>query len=82
MVINNTNYKDQLLKYFQHNFKCNPIYETNKLSDSDYSTVIKYNNPQTGDSNIIISNCKAKTKKKSEQLGAKMALIKYHVISE
>ena len=79
MIINNTNFKDQLLKYFQHNYKSNPIYETTKISDNKYSTVIKHLEDKK---EITISNHISTSKKKSEQFAAKLALIKYHVISD
>ena len=79
MIINNTNFKDQLLKYFQHNYKSNPIYETTKISDNKYSTIIKQ---VKDEKQITISNHISTSKKKSEQLAAKLALIKYHVISD
>jgi ribonuclease III len=81
MIINNTNFKDQLLKYFQHNYKTNPVYETTRVSDNEYSTYLNFTNPDTNDiMNIGIG--RSNSKKKAEQLAAKDALIKYHVISE
>ena len=79
MIINNTNFKDQLLKYFQHNYKSNPVYETIKISDDKFSTVVKH---LRDEKEIIISEYTSTSKKKSEQYAAKLALIKYHVISE
>ena len=77
MISNNNNYKEQLLKYFQHNYKSNPIYETTKTSDNEFSTIIIH---MMDGKNIHISNASSSTKKKSEQLAAKSALVKYHVI--
>ena len=39
-IMNDTNYKDQLLKYFQHNYKCNPIYKTEKINDKQFRCTI------------------------------------------
>tara|TARA_B110000977_G_C11019471_1_gene470691 strand:- start:605 stop:1438 length:834 start_codon:yes stop_codon:yes gene_type:complete len=81
MILNDTNYKDQLLKYYQHNYKCNPIYNTSKSNDGEFTCHITFKDPDT---NIIECICKSTStsKKKSEQMAAKKALIKYHVISD
>lgn len=77
LISNNNNYKDQLLKYFQHNYKTNPIYETKKISDNEYYTTVIY---IKDNENIHICEATSSTKKKTEQLAAKFALVKFHVI--
>ena len=50
-----------------------------KISDNEYSTIIKH---VKDNKHIDITTANSSSKKKSEQLAAKLALIKYHVISE
>ena len=80
MILNDSNYKEQLLKYFQHNYRCTPTYNTSKKDENNFECIITYSLP---DNNDIVTLCKfiSKTKKKAEQLAAKEALIKLHVIS-
>ena len=79
IILNDNNFKDQLLRYFQHNFSIYPIYETNKNENNFESIVFKKleNNPK-----IQISKGLGTTKKKAEQEAAKQALIYYRVISD
>ena len=73
IITNNTNYKDQILRYFHNNFKMYPKYETTE--DNHIFTSILYK----GDEKI--SSGKGDTKKKSEQDSSKNALIKYNVLN-
>ena len=76
IIIKDNNYKDQILRYFQHNFKIHPIYRTDKNEDNNvfHCKIFKEDECiQTGEGN---------TKKKAEQNASKNALIHYHVISE
>ena len=76
IIIKDNNYKDQILRYFQHNFKIHPIYRTDKNEDNNvfHCKIFKEDECiQTGEGN---------TKKKAEQNASKNALIYYHVISE
>ena len=81
ILLNDTNYKDQILKYVQHNYLVNPTYKTNKNeSDNTFESKIYRSNEEKED--IYISTGKGSTKKKAEQDASKNALIYYHVISE
>jgi ribonuclease III len=76
-----TNYKDQILKYVQHNYLVNPTYKTNKdESDNTFESKIYRSSEEIED--IYITTGKGSTKKKAEQDASKNALIYYHVISE
>ena len=35
IIIKDNNYKDQILRYFQHNFKIHPIYRTDKNENTN-----------------------------------------------
>ena len=73
LIINDTNYKDQLLRYFQNNFKEQPIYNSTRVDDQ-YTTIVYKNSEQYG---VGI----AKTKKKSEQESAKNTLIQLGLLN-
>ena len=74
--MNDNNYKDQLLRYYQHNFKIYPKYVTTKDEDTNTFQCNIYK----GDDYIISGT--GNTKKKSEQNASKLALISYRVMSE
>jgi len=87
LISKDNNYKDQILRYFQHNFKVHPIYETLKkdVMSTESGSILK-----TGKSIFECKICKENevievgygaTKKKAEQEASKRALQKYHVIS-
>ena len=73
LIMKDTNYKDQILRYFQHNYKLYPKY-THIQDDSKLFTckLLKEND--------VIACGRGDTKKKAEQNASKNALIKYHVI--
>ncbi len=76
IILNDTNYKDQILRYFQHNFKVYPSYHhLDKLNaDSEFKCEILKEND-------IICIGSGKTKKKAEQNASYKALIKFNVLS-
>lgn len=76
LIITDKNYKDQLLRYYQNNYKESPKYENtfNEVSKL-YTTTLK--NDKTNKINYGIGN----SKKKSEQELAKNILIEFGVIS-
>lgn len=80
MILDENNFKEQLLKYFQHNYKCNPIYNTTKIEDNEYVSIVSYI-CTISNKTIDINTAKSLNKKKAEQLAARGALMKYHVIS-
>tara|TARA_B100000575_G_C23113584_1_gene643520 strand:+ start:564 stop:1376 length:813 start_codon:yes stop_codon:yes gene_type:complete len=75
-ILKDNNYKDQILRYFQHNYKVYPKYITVKCEENNSYTCKIYQEDkhiETGYGN---------SKKKSEQDASRRALIKFHVISE
>ena len=73
-ILHDNNYKDQVLRYLQHNYKVYPNYNTYKEGSIYICKIYKEDEHiETGRGN---------SKKKSEQDAAKRALIKYCVISE
>ena len=73
LVVQDTNFKDKLLKYYHHNFQQTPQYKKLELNN--------YNNKEITiavldiDGNIF-STATSNTKKKAEQLASKNALLK------
>lgn len=78
LIINDTNYKDQLLRYVQQNYLVNPTYETIKLDNDKFKSDI-YRCKE--DEKIFISSGENISKKKAEQLASKNALIHYGVLN-
>lgn len=76
-----TNYKDQILKYVQHNYLVNPYYKTKKDEDKNCFISDIYRRDESN-KEILIETGHGITKKKAEQDASKKALINYHVISE
>ena len=74
-VLHDNNYKDQILRYLQHNYQIYPTYKTEKNEDNKYECKLYK------DEEYIVSGY-GNSKKKSEQDASKRALIKYHVLSE
>lgn len=85
LILNDDNYKDQLMRYCQKMFNGYfPIYkqETIKLIENDNGTVIKKFKMNVYDyNNLIIGTGTAKSKKEAEQKAAKNALNKYGLIN-
>jgi ribonuclease-3 len=75
-ILYDNNYKDQILRYLQHNYKVYPTYKTKK-DDSDNTYTCKI---YKEDEYIAVGV--GNSKKKSEQEASRRALIKYCVISE
>lgn len=77
LIINDTNYKDQLLRYFQNNKKGQPKYEV-IMENNKYKSIV-----YTGDSNnkLLYEYGYGNTKKKSEQDSAKNTLIKLGILN-
>jgi len=74
-ILYDNNYKDQILRYFQHNYQLYPTYKTKKNEENKYECKL-YKEDE-----YIVSGY-GNSKKKSEQDASKRALIKYHVLSE
>ena len=76
IIMKDNNYKDQILRYFQHNYKIHPKYITVKCEENNSYTCKLFQ----GDEHIETGY--GNSKKKSEQDASRKALIKYHVISD
>lgn len=76
IILNDTNYKDQILRYFQHNFKLYPTYKHLERSDTDKGFTCEILKEQE-----IICVGVGKTKKKAEQNASYNALLKFNVLS-
>ena len=80
LILNDNNYKDQILRFFQHKFLVNPLYKTTKYEDKNMfecSICQSFDNKEK-----IISSGSGVTKKKAEQEAAKNALIYYQVLNK
>jgi len=76
-IIKNNNYKEQIIKYLQHNYKENPQFKVTVDEDDE-----KIYNCNLIFKNKVISRGTEKTKKKSEQDAAKNGLIHFNVLNE
>jgi ribonuclease-3 len=76
IILKDNNYKDQILRYFQHNFKVYPTYQhIDKLEDdTDFKCELLKDDQ-------IICLGKGKTKKKAEQNASYNALVKFNVLT-
>ena len=80
LILNDYNYKDQLLRYFQQKYKCCPKYREISVEgpshDRQFTVCVVLN-----DESIVAG--KEKSKEESRAIGAsKNALIKFGVIEE
>jgi len=75
-ILWDNNYKDQILRYFQHNYKVFPTYHSNKIEGDNIYLCKLYRGKEH------IETGKGISKKKSEQDASRRALIKFCVISE
>ena len=73
----NNNYKEQIIKYLQHNHKENPSFKTiiDENDDKIYNCIMYFK----GD---LISKGTGKSKKKAEQDSAKNGLIHFKVLTD
>ena len=79
VILNDNNFKDQLQRYFQHNFKVHPVYETMREGNNFECKIYKDGGPPEG---VYICSGFGQTKKKAEQDASKRTLIQYRVMSE
>jgi ribonuclease-3 len=75
-ILRDNNYKDQILRYFQHNYKVYPTYRSEKIEGENIYLCKIYKEDE------YIETGKGISKKKSEQDASRRALIKFCVISE
>tara|TARA_B110000114_G_C15058649_1_gene384384 strand:- start:2 stop:859 length:858 start_codon:yes stop_codon:yes gene_type:complete len=80
LILNDYNYKDQLMRYFQQKFKHTPKYKEILIegppNNRSFTMCVMKND------NTVIAYGKEKSKKKAEQLASKNALIEMGVIEE
>lgn len=74
LIAKDNNYKDQILRYFQHNFKIHPVYTTEKNEELNIFECKIYKE------NECVECGKGITKKKAEQDASKKALEKYGIV--
>ena len=81
ILMTDNNYKDQISRYFQNNFKVHPKYETIKNEDKNnfISKIYRFDNENN--INIYICSGEGESKKKSEQDASKNALIHFNVLT-
>ena len=73
ILLTDTNYKDQLSRYFQKSFKVYPVYKHTKKNDKIFCEIIK-------DGKSIVTGY-GDSKKKSEQDASHKALCFYNVLT-
>ena len=73
IILKDTNYKDQISRYFQKTFNIYPTYKTEKYDNIFRSNIFK------GDTLIKVGT--GESKKKAEQDVSKKALIHFNVIT-
>ena len=75
LIMNDKNYKEQIMKYFQHNYNSNPTYEHITTENEIFRCNVLYESK-------ILATGEGKTKKKAEQDAACRALILENVVSK
>jgi ribonuclease-3 len=76
IMLKDTNYKDQISRYFQQNFGIYPCYDTTKDDNNMFTSKLI-----NSESDKIISVGNGNTKKRAEQDASKKALVHYNVIT-
>jgi|TARA_B110000208_G_C11738407_1_gene418975 ribonuclease-3 len=74
VILHDNNYKDQILRYFQHNYKVHPTYVSVKEDNMYRCDILR--------EATVVATGYGHSKKKSEQEASKRALIKFRVLSE
>lgn len=80
LIINDYNYKDQLLRYFQQTFHKTPKYK--EILSEGPAHDRRFTMAVLDDTGDIVAEASGRSKKKAEQLASKKALIKYGVIDK
>jgi len=78
LILNDTNYKDKLLKYYHHNFQITPKYKVVKLETTKSNKKLFTIGVLNKKLEIIATGC-GNTKKQAEQNASKNALIKLNL---
>ena len=80
LILRDTNYKDQLLRYYQKNFECTPTWEEVSVEGPPHLRMFTI---EVRDKDgIVIGQGKGKSKKKGEQKASKEALIHFNLLNE
>ena len=76
IIVKNNNYKEQIIKYLQHNYKENPIFKVSmdENDENNYNCIMVFKDE-------IISKGIGKSKKKAEQDSARNGLIHFNVLT-
>jgi ribonuclease III len=74
ILLNDTNYKDQISRYIQKNYKVFPSYKTSQKENNKYRCEL-YKEEE------LVSVGDGVSKKKAEQDASKKALIHYNVLT-
>lgn len=77
LLLLDTNYKDQLLRYYQQHFQDTPRYHELSIDGPSHHRV--FTMAVTDDKNEIIGRGKAASKKKAEQIASREALVHFGV---
>lgn len=80
LITKDNNYKDQLLRYFQHNFQETPKYIEISCEGPPHDR--QFTMGVTNNNGLQVGLGKGKTKKKAEQLASKNALIYFNVFKK
>jgi len=75
IIIKNNNYKEQIIKYLQHNYKENPKFTDREHDDNGFYYCDLYFKDE------LISSGTGKSKKKSQQDAAKNGLIHFNILN-
>ena len=80
LILLETNFKDQLLKYYQHNFNITPTFKPNKEPELIENGKTLFQMDVVDDKGKILGTGQGVTKKKGEQNASKKALEKLGVL--
>jgi len=80
LILLETNFKDQLLKYYQHNFNITPTFRPNEEPEIQDNGRTVFQMDVVDDKGKILGTGQGVTKKKGEQDASKKALIKLGVL--
>ena len=73
LILKDTNFKDQLLRYFQHHYQITPKYKEENIDGPPHNRIFTMS--VSGPNGNVIGTGKGKSKKKAEQRASKFALI-------
>ncbi len=80
LILNNTNFKDILLRYFQQTFQITPKYQLISQEGQHHERIFRMS--VLDKQGVVLTVGEGRTKKKAEQDASKKALIFYGVIEE